>query len=190
MHFVCGNDETYKSQVILRNRRQDLEFKRKDVKIIMKKNIGILGTIFVAFLIVATFPLWKGYIGLEDEEKVEHDFNFSVLTESNIQQFAIKHGEDNKVFEKKDGVWKVETFDVFPAEVTSFFENLKELKVKDLTSKNPDNHEKLGLTEEKGYLLTLIHDGKVTDFLIGNAGSSFNSFYLKKRDASEAYLIE
>jgi hypothetical protein len=153
-----------------------------------KKTINILLGIFILLILISTFPWWKDYFGL-GKKSAPLDLNFSIFKENNVDKFTIKKGADEKQFTKGTNAWLVNDVPASSSAVTNFFVDLENAKTGELVSKNAENHTKFGVTESDGYLLTLVQSNKTSDFLIGNSGSDFNSFYARNKDSVNVYLI-
>lgn len=155
-----------------------------------RKTLLILFGIFITLGVAASFPFWREQAGLMQPTPSQAELDFSVFTKDNTGKIVIvKQGEEKKVLERKDGVWMIDTFEAAPKTVDTFFDSMKSLKVGALVSKNKNNFSGFGVGDE-GYEVTFFENAKETSFVIGSSGSSFGSFYARKKDGANVYLVE
>lgn len=155
-----------------------------------KKTLLILFGIFIALGVAASSPFWREKTGLMQPAPSQAELDFSVFTKDNTGKIVIaKQDEEKKVLERKDGVWMIDTFEATPKTVDIFFDSMKSLKAGTLVSKNKNNFSDFGVGEE-GYEVTFFADGKEASFVIGSSGSSFGSFYARKKDSTNVYLVD
>lgn len=156
-----------------------------------RKTLLILFGIFIALGVAASFPFWQEKTGLmQPSATSQSELDFSVFTKDNTGKIVIvKQGEEKKVLERKDGVWMIDAFEAAPKTVDTFFDLMNSLKVGALVSKNKNNFSGFGVGEE-GYEVTFSANGKEDSFVIGSSGTSFGSFYARKKDGANVYLVD
>ncbi|GEM_PF-2035735 len=156
-----------------------------------KKTISILGGVFLVLLIGATFPLWKKYLPVQKKfSAVSSVFNFTDLSESNTEKFTIQKGTDQKVFIKKGSDWFLNDKKVIFESVKYFFEGFQKAETKERVAKNPENHKELGVTKEIGYTVTFTQNGgKIISYIVGNSSTGETTYYLRKEDLNDVYLV-
>ena len=154
-----------------------------------KQSLLSLFIILIVLLGIVSFPFWRGYLGFNDNN-ISSEIDFSEFEKNRITEFAIKHGDEVERFTQKDSKWWLNGKEADLTQVDHFLDVLTTLKVDSLVAKNIETHSDLGLNEEDGYLLTVIHKGKIYDYWIGKTGSDLNSFFLKAKDSNNAYLIK
>lgn len=155
-----------------------------------RKTLLILFGILIALGVAASFPLWRDAVGFMRSDQSEAELDFSELTKDDTGKVVIvKKGEEKKILERKDGVWMIDVFEAAPKTMDVFFDSVKSLKVGALVSKNKNNFSGFGVGEE-GYEVTFSASGKEDSFVIGSSGSSFGSFYARKKDGANVYRVE
>ncbi len=155
-----------------------------------KKTLRILFAIFIALGVAASFPLWQERVGFMRPAPSKAELDFSVFTQDATGKIVIaKQGEEKKVLERKDGVWMIDVFEAAPKTVDTFFDSVTSLKVGALVSKNKDNFSGFGVGED-GYAVTFSAGGKESSFMIGSRGPSLGSFYARKKDGVNVYLVD
>lgn len=153
-----------------------------------KKTLLILGGVFIILAIAASYSWWGSYVNV-GKQSSNAEFDFSVFTKETTEKIAIaKKGEEEKVISKENSAWKIAGFDASTKAIDDFFATLKELKTESLASKNTENHASFGVDDE-AYTLSLTKSGQTTTFVIGNRGPSFSSFYARKKDGTNVYLV-
>lgn len=154
-----------------------------------KKTLSILFGIFVVLAIAASSSWWGKYLNV-GRRAVNADLNFSVITAATTDKISIsKKGEEEKILEKKSGLWKINDFDASQKEIDDFFKSLSDLEIKSLASKNPENHKNFGVTEEDGVVISFYQSNAISTFILGKRGDSYNSFYAKKKGSQNVYLV-
>lgn len=154
-----------------------------------KRTLLILSGVFIVFAFAATYSWWSGYISFLQKSPVNSDLDFSAFSKESTDKIVIvKKGEDEKVIAKDGGQWKINGFKASLKEIDEFFEILKGFKVESLVSKNPENYSSFGIDED-AYTLSLTKDGQTSAFIIGDQGPLFGSFYAKKKDGINVYLV-
>ncbi len=94
---------------------------------------------------------------------------------------------DAILLEKDGGVWTVNGFEADSGAIDRFLRAVDEVEVKSVAATNPANHERMGVTAEGAWTLTI--DGTVT-VLLGNSGNRYRSSYARLPEADEVNLIE
>jgi len=154
-----------------------------------RRNIITLAIIFLILAIWAGYYMWSGPERPAQNFSGASEVDLSHFTSTGVDRIIIeKKGEERKEFYKEKGFWKINGYDASQKEVEEFFETLKNVKIKGLASKNPANHGDFYATEEKGYILSLIHGKDKDVFIIGKWGPEFNSFYIKRKGSRNVYL--
>lgn len=153
-----------------------------------KKTLLILGGIFIVLAIAASSSWWGEYVNV-GKKSSNAELDFSVFTKENTEKIAIaKKGEEEKVLSKEGITWKIAGFEASAKTIDDFFTTLKELKTESLTSKNPENYSSFGVGDD-AYTLSLTKSGQIATFVIGKQGPSFSSFYARKKDGANVYLV-
>lgn len=151
-----------------------------------KKTLLILGSIFIVLAIAASSSWWGEYL---PQKTSNAELDFSAFTKEATEKIAIaKKGEEDKVLSKEGGVWKIFGFEASVKAIDDFFTALQGLKTESLASKNPENYSSFGVGDD-AYMLSLTRGGQTATLVIGNRGPSFSSFYVRKKDGTNVYLV-
>jgi hypothetical protein len=154
---------------------------------VSKQTIGVLLLVFVALAAIASYPWWSKQF-LPSKEKASFDLSLSAFTQESVNKLTIKEEEEVTLSKKGDG-WEVNNYPASPAQVGDFFQALANSKIDTLISKNPESHETLEVAENSGVLLTITQNESTAEFIIGKSGPVVDSFYARKKDSHEVYLI-
>lgn len=156
-----------------------------------RKALLVLAGLLIVLALVASFAWWSRYVPFSffKAPTVSSDLNFSALTKENTNKIVInKKDKDKKVIVKKDNLWKINDFEASTAAVDDFFKAVNELKVGALVSKNPANYANFGVDEDAS-VLAFTQGGQTLAFVIGNQGPSPGSFYARRKDGTNVYLV-
>lgn len=152
-----------------------------------RQTLGILFFVFVALAAIASYPWWSRQL-LPQKEGTSFNFSLSGFTQEAVKKLTIKEREELTLV-KQDGTWQVNDYPASPTQIGDLFQALANSKVDTLVSKNPESHEKLGVAEDSGFLLAITQDDSTSEFIIGKPGPVIDSFYARKKDSHEVYLI-
>ena len=153
------------------------------------KTIKSLLIIFVGLLAIAVGFHYLDKSSREKKSIVTADFNLSDFTEKTVEKVRIKKGNDEKILIKENESWKINGDEASLDKVSGFFSGLSEIKIKEIASKNVNNHKKFGITKDDAYLLAFTQNGEESMFFIGNSGASSDLFYIKKKGSKNIYLV-
>lgn len=154
-----------------------------------KKTLLVLGGIFIVLAVIASSSWWGEYLTI-GKKSSNAELDFSAFTKETTGKISIvKKGEEEKVLSKEGSAWKIAGFEASVKAMDDFFAALKELKTESLASKNPENYASFGVGDD-AYTLSLTKGKMETTFIIGNRGPTFSSFYARKKDGTNVYLVE
>jgi hypothetical protein len=155
-----------------------------------KNTLLILFGIFAVLMVIATSSWWGGRLKPDQRASSAADLNLSSFTPTTVDKISIsKKGEAEKVLSKEQGIWKINGFDASPKEINGLFGDLKKLNVETLVSKNPENQKNFALNEESGTTISFFPGGANSTVIIGREGSLPDSFYVRKKESSNVYLV-
>lgn len=155
-----------------------------------KKTLLILSGTFVALALWASYPAWKNSVGFMKPAAPVSELSFSSFTGETTEKVVIfKKGEEEKTLLRQNSGWSINSFEASQKSVDGLFETLSLLRVGTLVSKNKENFSDFGVGDD-GALLSFSINGKEVAFMIGSRGSSLGSFYARKKDSANVYLVE
>jgi len=153
------------------------------------KTIKSLLIIFVGLLVIAVGFNYLDKSSREKKSTVTADFDLSDFTEKTVEKIRVKKGDDEKILTNKGELWKINGEEASSDKIGSFFGGLPEMKIKEVASKNIDNHKNFGITKDDAYLLAFTQNGEDKTFFIGKSGASPDLFYIKKKGSKNIYLV-
>jgi len=102
----------------------------------------------------------------------------------------VREGDTIRLEESPEG-WRVETHPADSGRVARFLEDLGELATGGVVARNPENHGRLGVSEEEATTVTLVHeDGGEATLLVGNPGPTAPSAYVRLPGGDPVYVLE
>ena len=150
----------------------------------LRASLYFLGAVTVLYLLVTL-------IGDGDGDGATQDSGLAgVLAELDGEWLtrAELTGPDETIQLSKDGgIWTVNGFDADSAAIARFLRAVDEVEVRSVAAANPANHERMGVTAETAWTMTI--DGTTT-VLLGNAGNRYRTFYARRPEADEVNLVE
>jgi len=159
-----------------------------------KKTI-ILFILLVALIIVAL--IIENPFSKKTQQKSEEEIAllFPDFKMDNAAKIEIKQMGSEFILEKKEGNWVVSSSDDFSADeeaVEKLLESVRDFKVKDIVSKNPENQNQFQVNDLMGI------GTKVSDFdgnilahvYVGKNGPNFLSTYIRKEGTDQVILEE
>lgn len=153
-----------------------------------KKTIIYLLIVFVLFLIFSGYPWIKEKLGIGQQRISE--LELTQIQEDQTDLITFKSTDQEITLIKTNGMWKINEYDVSFAEIKDFFALLKDLDVAELISKNSANHEKLGVSNVKGYEVVFHNADEQKGFIFSEKGSAADNFYVRKNNDDKVYLVK
>jgi len=111
------------------------------------------------------------------------NFNLDAVT-----KITLKNADATVELVSKDGNWLAGNKKADQAEVKKLVDELKNTKLYDLVSKNPENHTDLGTDATTGYAVTVEQGENKIEFLVGNSSGTGSAFFLRRSNENEVYL--
>ena len=89
-----------------------------------------------------------------------------------------------------DDGWTVNGHRADPTMVASFLAAVTDAGIGDLAATNPDNHERMGVSDGRATTLTFETDAGARTLLLGDNGSRYQTSYVRLPGEDEVYLLE
>jgi len=107
-----------------------------------------------------------------------------------IQEVILARETDTLRLTREGDGWRVNGYEIDTVQVRRFWEDLTDAKAGDLVARNPANHERLGVSDEKAKALTLRWPGgDEATLLFGNPGPGWTNSYVRLPGRDEVYLL-
>lgn len=155
-----------------------------------QKTIFLLLLVFVLLALIASYPVWHESIGFFRKPEIKPELDFSSLNENSVNKVIIKKDQVETILEKHGQSWLVNGFTSSQPAVDEFFQALTLLQVDALVSRNPANQAQYEIDEKNGHLIVFFQNNQEESFLIGKSGVGLDSFYAKKQDSPNVYLVK
>ena len=150
----------------------------------LRASLYFLGGVTVLYLLVT---LLKGGDGGGPTEDSGLAAVLGELDGEWLTRVELAGPEETIDLSKDGGVWTVNGFEADSAAVARFLRAVDEVEVGSVAATNPANHERMGVTAESAWTMTV--DGATT-VLLGNSGNRYRTFYARLPEADEVSLVE
>lgn len=151
-------------------------------------------------IVVAVALLFFGYglltivrTGLDSDEGGEGSELARVVSEldpSEVREVFLIDGGDTVRLAREDDRWTVNGFRADSGRVARFWSSLTEEDPGDPVVVNPENHARLGITEDQASRVVVIgEDGERHEFLLGDSGPSYPSVYIRMAGSDAVHLL-
>ena len=150
----------------------------------LRASLYFLGAVTVLYLLMT---LAKGGDGGSPAADSDLGAVLAELDGSWLTRVELTGPGDAILLEKDGGVWTVNGFEADSGAIDRFLRAVDEVEVKSVAATNPANHERMGVTAEGAWTLTI--DGTAT-VLLGNSGNRYRTAYARLPEADEVNLIE
>lgn len=146
--------------------------------------VGILGV-----LLLITFSPQIGE-KFKDKTQIKNDeIILNTFTKDTVSSVQIKKGKEEVILSKEGSGWNIASFSASSQKVDSFFSGLKEAKTGNIVSRNSQNLGEFSLASDSGTLITFQGQEGNHTFVIGKQGPETGSFYAKKEESQNVYVI-
>lgn len=107
-----------------------------------------------------------------------------------VEEVVLVREADTLHLRREDGRWLVNGYEADTSQVRRFWQTLEEATPGDLVARNPANHERLGVTDEKALRLVLHRPGGEEDtLLVGEPGPGWTNAYVRLPGQDEVFLL-
>ena len=118
------------------------------------------------------------------------EIDFKGFTQDNSSTVTVKQKGQEINLKKDGGQWRVNEFSISASALKDLFEGLKNLEPLSLASRNLEKEEDFEIKPDMGTILSLKKGETVQDFVLGKTGNVWGTFYLKKQDSKNIYLVK
>lgn len=121
----------------------------------------------------------------------EVPFSLPALTAPDVDSVVIAKGADTTLLVRRDGArWEVNGYLAASAEVTKFFDALRDTVRSDLVARSATSHERLGVDSVGGRRVRLVGGGRtLADLVFGERGREWGTIYVRTATESDVYLL-
>lgn len=145
---------------------------------------------FLIIILVISLAGWYLLRTMNQEEVIKSPtaLDFGSLQKDNVTKLTLGQGVENLVLEKTADGWKVGEYQADQNTIDGLLTSFASAKVTQMISKNPENHGKFEVDNEKGLKATIKEGEKEKTFILGKAVSN-NTAYARVPDKNEVYIL-
>lgn len=151
----------------------------------LRASLYFLGAVTILYLLVTV--LRDGGGDAPDEADSGLAAVLAELDGEWLTRVELAGPEESIELSKDGGVWTANGFEADSAAIARFLRAVNEVEVRSVAATNPANHERMGVTAEGAWTMTI--DGATT-VLLGNSGNRYRTFYARLPDADDVSLVE
>jgi hypothetical protein len=121
----------------------------------------------------------------------EVPFTLPALTAPDVDSVVMAKGEDTTRLVQRDGArWEVNGYPASSAEVTKFFDAVRDTARSNLVARSATSHERLGVDSAAGRRVRFVGGGRtLADLVFGERGREWGTIYVRPATESEVYLL-
>lgn len=172
------------------------------------KMIKIYATILLVLLGVIVLP-WLMRDQATSQEYIQNvPFNLSQFTSENISQINVKNKSQEYVLQKNGDAWHIVAQIISEAvedgqeeqgesideqadkkKIETLFESFTQTTARELVARTVQSHKNFEVSDNASFTIEIAEGTINHRFIIGKTGSGTNTFYLRKADADQVYLM-
>lgn len=116
-------------------------------------------------------------------------FDFAAAVALELDSIVVASADDT-VRLRAGEPWTVNGYESLPETGVTLERALEEARVGQLVGRNPENHERMGVTQDKGRRLSVFAGGtERVSIIIGERARTFDQAYARRVGADEVYLL-
>jgi len=155
-----------------------------------KQFIKIIAIIFAVLAIIIAWPWLNKVINPQKTNSMDKvSVNLAQFTPETVTKISIKKGNEEKVLSFSNNQWLIGNDEAEMDKVKQLFQDMANLKIKEMVSENQDNWKKFEVTADTGFQLTITQNGQESVFFIGKSGTATDDFYIRKDGIKNVYLV-
>jgi hypothetical protein len=148
---------------------------------ILRLLIGLLILVIVAWLAARSFSGFGGGAEADDLE---------LATDVQAIDSIVVVGPDETVRLRQGETWTVNGYETIPETGPSITRALEDASLGQMISRNPENHQRMGVTDQQGRLLTIfIRDAEPWSIILGERAGAFDEAFARRIGADEVYVL-
>jgi hypothetical protein len=152
----------------------------------LKQLVGALAVLLVIWLVSSIFRSGAGTISAPGEIA---GF-FDGIDGGSLETLRVEHHGGGFELVRTADRWTVDGYPADPDGVERLLDILGEVAIGDLVAANPDNHDRMGVSDDSAYVATFTAAGDARTLLVGKSGRRFGTAYVRLPDRDEVYLLD
>lgn len=114
---------------------------------------------------------------------------FDRLNRVTVSEVRLDGEDGQRVIAREGSSWTIDGLRADSGTVARFWDSVEDASISGLVSRNPENHDRMGLAEESAHSMTFELDGESRILLVGDAGTSAGTSFVRKPGSDETYVL-
>lgn len=156
----------------------------------------ILLCVFLGLVVIAIAPSLSGpvdsyFLKVFPKKNLQEATLFQAFDFTTIKTISITKEAQSATLNTTGTSWVISGKRVDALKIADLISSLKDLKLKEVASKNPQNYAQFGVDDKLGYLVEATNGVTKISVIVGSYGELSNTFYLRKASGTDqnVYLI-
>lgn len=154
----------------------------------LRQLVGALAVVVAIWLIVSFVSGVGGGGSIAASGEITRFFQ-GVDGES-LESARLTRREEAISLERAEEGWRVNGFPADSGSVSRFLAAVDEAEVRDLVASNPQNHDRMGVSDDSATVVELTAAGSTRTMLVGKSGRAYGTAYARLPGADEVYLLD
>lgn len=147
--------------------------------------LGAAALLLGLWLLISLVPSGSA----DDEPSGEWEDFFDRLNRVTVSEVWLDGADGERVIARNGENWTIDGLPADSETVARFWESVESAFITSLVSRNPENHERMGLAEESAYRMAFELDGESRTVLVGDAGISTGTSFVRRPESTDAYVL-
>ena len=114
---------------------------------------------------------------------------FDRLNRVTVSEVRLDGEDGQRVIAREGSSWTIDGLRADSGTVARFWDSVEDASISGLVSRNPENHDRMGLAEESAHSMTFELDGESRILLVGDAGTSAGTSFVRRPGSDETYVL-
>ncbi len=151
----------------------------------LTKLLGAAALLLGLWLLISLVP--SG--GADNEPSGEWEDFFDRLNRVTVSEVRLDGAGGERVIARNGEDWTIDGLPADSGTVARFWESVESASITSRVSRNPENHERMGLAEGSADRMTFGLDGESRTVLVGDAGTSTGTSFVRRPESTDAYVL-
>ena len=114
---------------------------------------------------------------------------FDRLNRVTVSEVRLDGEDGQRVIAREGNSWTVDGLRADSGTVARFWDSVEDASIGGLVSRNPENHDRMGLAEGSAHSMTFELDDESRRVLVGDAGASAGTSFVRRPGSDETYVL-
>ncbi|MCB0280512.1 MAG: DUF4340 domain-containing protein, partial [Calditrichaeota bacterium] len=139
-------------------------------------------------LIIALLALVVIYfLTQQSSSTTSFDRDFLSLDSASVSKFQIIKNNSETVVEKINNEWVIDNYKVDKNAINNAINSVTKIEVGRVVTDKAENHDRYEVSADKGVTVKVTAGGKISEFIIGKQGASYQNLFVRKPDQDKVY---